>query len=104
MIAAVAKLAAVRQRMLAVGLLVAVVAIALTVVLLRCGRCTDTTMMGSRMCPIGSPVSARRGSAPEYRKALDAMRAKDGAASSSEALAPDLAVAELRIGSCHDEG
>ena len=97
MIAAIAKLDPARQRMLAVGLLVAVVAIALSVVLVplwSLHRHYDDAI-----ADLNDRIERYRrvaAQAPEYRKALDAMRAKDGRRFFLNNTAPNLAGAELQ--------
>ncbi len=81
MIAAIAKLPAVQQRALAVALLVVAVARrARRSCCCRSCSCTSTTTTRSPRSPTGSKRYRRvAAQAPEYRKALEAMREKDGA-------------------------
>jgi len=95
--AAIARLSADRQRLLAIALLVAAVALlvsALLVPLLLLHRHYDNTIaeLTDRLERYGR-VAAQ---APEYRKALDAMREKDGRRFFLRNAAPNLAGAELQ--------
>jgi general secretion pathway protein M len=97
MIAAIAKLDPARQRMLAVGLLVAVVAIALSVVLVPLWLLHKH--YDDAIADLNDRIERYRriaAQAPEYRKALDAMRAKDGRRFFLKNTAPNLAGAELQ--------
>jgi general secretion pathway protein M len=97
MIAAVAKLAPSRQRMLAVGLLVAIVAIALSAVLVPLWSLHKH--YDDAIADLNDRIGRYRriaAQAPEYRKALDAMRAKDGRRFFLKNTAPNLAGAELQ--------
>jgi len=95
--AAIAKLPPNRQRVLAVSLLVAFVAIALAVVLVplwSLHRHYDDAI-----ADLNDRIERYRriaAQAPEYRKALDAMRAKDGRRFFLRNTAPNLAGAELQ--------
>jgi len=95
--AAIARLSPSRQRLLAMALLVAAVAIALSVLLLPVlllHKHYDDTIaeLADRLERYGR-VAAQ---APEYRKALDAMREKDGRRFFLRNTAPNLAGAELQ--------
>jgi len=95
--AAIAKLSPARQRVLAIALLVTAVALAasaLLVPLLLLHKHYDDTIAGlnDRLERYGR-VAAQ---APEYRKALDAMREKDGRRFFLRNTAPNLAGAELQ--------
>jgi general secretion pathway protein M len=95
--AAIARLSPSRQRLLAVALLVVAVAVALSVLLLPVlllHKHYDDTIaeLTDRLERYGR-VAAQ---APEYRKALDAMRAKDGRRFFLRNSAPNLAGAELQ--------
>ena len=95
--AAVARLSPSRQRLLAMALLVVAVAIALSVLLLPVlllHKHYDDTIaeLADRLERYGR-VAAQ---APEYRKALDAMREKDGRRFFLRNTAPNLAGAELQ--------
>jgi general secretion pathway protein M len=97
MIAALAKLAPARQRILAVGLLVAAVAIALSVVLVPLWLLHKH--YDDAIADLNDRIERYRriaAQAPEYRKALDAMRAKDGRRFFLKNTAPNLAGAELQ--------
>jgi len=97
MIAAVAKLAPSRQRMLAVGLLLAVVVIALSVLLVPLWSLHKH--YDDAIADLNDRIERYRriaAQAPEYRKALDAMRAKDGRRFFLKNTAPNLAGAELQ--------
>lgn len=95
--AAIARLSASRQRLLAVALLVVAVAIALSVlllpVLLLHKHYDDTIADLTDRLERYARVAAQ---APEYRKALDAMREKDGRRFFLKNTAPNLAGAELQ--------
>jgi len=95
--AAIARLSPSRQRLLALALLVVAVAIALSVLLLPVlllHKHYDDTIaeLADRLERYGR-VAAQ---APEYRKALDAMREKDGRRFFLRNTAPNLAGAELQ--------
>jgi len=95
--AAIARLSPSRQRLLAMALLVVAVAIALSVLLLPVlllHKHYDDTIaeLADRLERYGR-VAAQ---APEYRKALDAMREKDGRRFFLRNTAPNLAGAELQ--------
>ena len=97
MIATIAKLPPARQRILAVGLLVAVVAIALSVVLVPLWSLHKH--YDDAIAELNDRIERYRriaAQAPEYRKALDAMRAKDGRRFFLKNTAPNLAGAELQ--------
>jgi general secretion pathway protein M len=95
--AAIAKLSPARQRLLAIALLVAavvLVASALLVPLLLLHKHYDDTIAGlSDRLERYARVAAQ---APEYRKALDAMRERDGRRFFLKNAAPNLAGAELQ--------
>jgi len=95
--AAIAKLPPARQRLLAISLLVAAVVLvvsALLLPLLLLHKHYDDTIAGlsDRLERYGR-IAAQ---APEYRKALDAMREKDGRRFFLKNAAPNLAGAELQ--------
>jgi general secretion pathway protein M len=95
--AAIARLSPSRQRLLALALLAVAVAIALSVLLLPVlllHKHYDDTIaeLADRLERYGR-VAAQ---APEYRKALDAMREKDGRRFFLRNTAPNLAGAELQ--------
>ena len=97
MIATLAKLPPARQRFLAVGLLVAVAAIALSVVLVPLWSLHKH--YDDAIAELNDRIERYRriaAQAPEYRKALDAMRAKDGRRFFLKNTAPNLAGAELQ--------
>jgi len=95
--AAIAKLSPARQRLLAIALLVAAVVLvvsALLVPLLLLHKHYDDTIAGlSDRLERYARVAAQ---APEYRKALDAMRERDGRRFFLKNAAPNLAGAELQ--------
>jgi general secretion pathway protein M len=97
MSAAIARLSSSRQRLLAVALLVVAVAIALSVlllpVLLLHKHYDDTIAELTDRIERYGRVAAQ---APEYRKALDAMREKNGRRFFLKNTAPNLAGAELQ--------
>jgi general secretion pathway protein M len=97
MIAAIVKLPPARQRLLAVGLLVAVTAIALSIVVVPLWSLhkhyDDAIAEMSDRIERYRRVAAQ---APEYRKALDAMRGRDGRRFFLKNTAPNLAGAELQ--------
>ena len=97
MLAAIAKLPAKRQRALAVALLVVAVALALSVLLvpllLLHKHYDDTIAELSDRIERYRRIAAQ---APEYRKALDAMRERDGRRFFLKNSAPNLAGAELQ--------
>lgn len=94
---AIARLPASQQRALAVALLVVAIVLALSVVLvpvvLLHNHYNDTIATLSDRLERYRRVSAQ---APEYRKALEAMRAKDGRRFFLKNTAPNLAGAELQ--------
>ena len=97
MIAAIAKLDPARQRMLAVGLLVAAAAIALSIVVVPLWSLHKH--YDDAIADLNDRIERYRrvaAQAPEYRKALDAMRAKDGRRFFLKNTAPNLAGAELQ--------
>lgn len=95
--AAIARLAPDRQRLLALALLAVAVVLALAVlllpVLLSHKHYDDAIAASSDRLERYNRIAAQ---APEYRKALDAMRAKDGRRFFLKNTAPNLAGAELQ--------
>ena len=97
MIAAIAKLPPARQRILAVGLLVAAAAIALSIVVVPLWSLHKH--YDDAIADLNDRIERYRriaAQAPEYRKALDAIRAKDGRRFFLKNTAPNLAGAELQ--------
>jgi general secretion pathway protein M len=95
--AAIAKLPPARQRLLAISLLAAAVVLALSALLLPLlllhKHYDDTIAELSDRVERYGRIAAQ---APEFRKALDAMRAKDGRRFFLKNAAPNLAGAELQ--------